>query len=65
MQYYKFGMFALVRGYISFVALDLAYKQFDMAKNDKDLNLIKCIGMFTKSMGMPYKCVIKERLDTN
>jgi hypothetical protein len=65
MQYYKFGIFTLIRGYISFIALDLAYKQFDIAKNDKDLNLIKCIGMFIKFIGMPCKCVIKERLNIN
>jgi hypothetical protein len=65
MQHYKFGIFSIIRGYISFVALDLAYKQFDIAKNDKDLDLTKCTGMFTKSMGMPYKCIIKERLETD
>jgi hypothetical protein len=43
----------------------LAYKQFDIAKNNKDLNLIKYIGIFIKFIRMPYKCIIKERLNIN
>jgi MULE transposase domain len=62
--HYQFKIFDLVRGHVSFRALDLASNQLKMAKNQSDEELGECTERFTQSIGIPCKHLIKKRLDT-
>jgi hypothetical protein len=49
---------------VSFVALELVYDQIQLARKISDLDKDICSGRFTKSMGLPCKHVIKQRLNS-
>src|SRR6266536_6164770 len=62
--HYQFKVFDIIRGLVSFTALDLAYEQMELAKKDKTLENYTCTGRYSKSMGIPCKCVLRTRLAT-
>jgi hypothetical protein len=58
-------LFRLVRGYVSFAAIDLVYKQLELAKAMENGDISPCSGRFTKSYRLPYKHKIRQKLDTD
>jgi hypothetical protein len=64
--HYQFKIFDNVRKYVSYKALDLTYAQFNMARqtgpNNEPFDYTNCTGRYTKTMGLPCKCTIAQRL---
>jgi hypothetical protein len=63
-NHYEFKIFNIVRKYVSFPAINAAFKQMQIAKAISINELSKCSGGYTKSLGLPCKHVIRAKLDT-
>lgn len=61
--HYQYELFSLIRGRVSFKALDLAYHQYTIAKIVPSNELEECSKTFTASIGVPCKHTIKTRLN--
>lgn len=64
--HYQGRIFDQVRNFISFKALEHAYNQLVLARKIDPTKIkdVTCSRTFTKSMGIPCKHIIRQRLDT-